>query len=446
MLRSIYRVASTGTSTSRDSFATMFHKGVLQVVRCSDDGCLEFFELELKESSIVINSRMLQLDNGGGDDAHGFAVHSFTQRLPQGVPLPVVGVLTSSLKDAGRFSLRIFGAGCRDGSLEDIASDCQEVMLDFVPTLLKDTLLPADVNDFYRGAFIVSGSCKSMRIVAHRISSGSFVLLPEASPIRSFPAFRAQVLCVDCRQMPNGAEFVSAFGCDDGAVVLTVGTSTEHRVQLDGPVTSVCLFSSLPRSVGRSQRQSLWADRPLLGWGRGGPSAAGGLAIDWGGLSGSSNTDAASKALSRLRADVGKPEASEMMLGCGGAVGFVVVFENVGRGLLNSPVVLARDEDTVLSIAAGDFDCDGREELLVGTFGGRLLVYGQDEHRAWKEKSKVEFGVPLHSFHALRSVDVVPYVLCGTPESLDVLGPPLRTLEAILQDRLDQIVAKYVNN
>ncbi len=55
----------------------------------------------------------------------------------------------------------------------------------------------------------------------------------------------------------------------------------------------------------------------------------------------------------------------------------------------------------------------------------------------------MDFGPPLHSFHALRRVDVVPYVLCGTPSSLEVLGPPLRTLERILQGRLDELARRY---
>jgi hypothetical protein len=153
----------------------------------------------------------------------------------------------------------------------------------------------------------------------------------------------------------------------------------------------------------------------------------------------------------------------QVLLGCGGAAGFVVLFEDVVTRGLDQLVVLGRDEDTILSMAAADFDCDGQEELLVGTFGGRLLIYGRDNDREWKgwfskcffffffflffneipEKTREEFGLPLHSFHVLRSADVIPYVLCGTPASLDVLGPPLRSLEAILEARLDAIVEKY---
>jgi hypothetical protein len=302
MLRSIYRVASTGSSKSRDSFASLFHRGVLQVVRCGDDeessNTLEVFEVERRESSIVITSRMLTLDCGGGDvRSKLFAVHCMVQRPNQvhhaqhallnhllHQPQPIIGAL-AALSD-GRFAVRVFGACSRDASLEEIASDCHEVLLDFVPTLLKDTLLPSsDESPFLRAAFLVSGSCKSVRIVAQRASSGLFELLPEASLLVSFPAVRAQVLCVDSRQLAGSSEFVTAFGCDDGSLVLSMPGAREHRLQLDGPLSAVVLFSrrSSPRAVGRSPRQHLWADRPLLVWpGSVAPAPPG--AIDWAGL------------------------------------------------------------------------------------------------------------------------------------------------------------------
>jgi hypothetical protein len=350
------------------------------MVRCADDNSLECFELEKRDSSIVITARMLKLDTGGGDShPRFFACHSFTQRLPQAVPVPVIGML-AALRD-GRFSLRIFGACCRDGSLEDIASDCHEVLLDFVPTLLKDTLLPPRcAGDFYGGAFMISGSNKTIRIIAMRISTGLFELLPEAAAFVSVPMFRAQVLCVDSRLVPGSGRFVTSFGCDDGTVVLSMVDKPESRVQLDGPVSSICIFSkaSVPRAVGRSTRQHTWADRPLINWT---PGTAPG-AIDWGGLSGTA--DAASAALARFRNATAKVEVGEINVGCGGAAGFVVVFENVGEHGLDKQAVLTRTEDTVLSMVAGDFDCDGREELLVGTYGGQLLVFGQEEELTWK--------------------------------------------------------------
>ncbi len=81
MLRSIYRVASSGASPSRDSFCTFFHRGVLQVVRCAASARLEFFEVERRESSIAVTSQVLQPDCGGGEEGAEFlCVHALTQR------------------------------------------------------------------------------------------------------------------------------------------------------------------------------------------------------------------------------------------------------------------------------------------------------------------------------------------------------------------------------
>ncbi len=448
MLRSIYRVASCG-SASKDAFSTLFHSGALNVVRCTEGNSLECFALEVRGGrSIVICSRVLQLGHAGLEETPVlFAVHGFTQRLALGAALPVLGVL--AVTEGSHFSVRLFGGRLKiESSLEDMAADCQTVALDFVPCLLKSVVLPLALGGFLPAAFLVSGSNKELRLLAQRVSSGLFEFLPDCSALSaippSFAQCRTQVLCVDVRHVA-GVGTVAAFGCEDGCVLLTVAGVERQRVHLEGPVSSVCVFSPVPKRAGLSARQELWKGKPLLNWTA--PEEAGGINWDWDGLASvSPRTSAATAALAHFTADsAAVPDKSAVIhVACGGGVGFVVLFEDVVQNGLEQCVVLASEEDTVLSMAAGDFDSDGRDELLVGTYGGRLLVYGlASETSAWSLKSTIEFGPPLHSFHVLRGVDVVPYVLCGTPTSLEVLGPPLRTLEKILQRRLDILAKRY---
>jgi hypothetical protein len=379
-----------------------------------------------------------------------FAVHCFTQRLASGQPLPVMGVL--AVTEETHFSVRIFGGRLRsEGSLNDMAADCQTLAIDFVPSLLKSLLLPGPLSErgFLPAAFLVSGSCRELRVLAQRAASGVFEWLPDTSGIPalppSFSACRTQALCADIRHVP-GLGVVAAFGCEDGCVLLTVGGVERQRVHLDGPVSSVCLFSPAPRGSGRSPRQELWAARPLLSW-TAPDEPPPGPQWDWEGLATASpRSSAGAAALARLKAEAASTATAaglaELHLACGGAAGFVVLFENVAVDVLERCAVLVATEDAVLSMATGDWDADGREELLVGTHGGRLLAFGRQSGQ-WALESAMEFGPPVHSFHALRRVDVVPYVLCGTPSSLEVLGPPLKTLERILQQRLEELAHRY---
>ena len=455
MLRSIYRVASSGSS-SKDAFSTLFHAGLVKVVRCMGDNSLECFELEVRGgSSIALRSHVVPLGHAGLEEQPVlFAVHCFTQRLGPSQPLPVMGVL--AVTEEAHFSVRICGGRLRcEGTLSEMAADCQTLPLDFVPSLLKSLLLPpalAAGGGWLPAAFLVSGSCRELRVLAQRAASGLFEWLPDTAALPalppSFAGCRTQALCADVRHVPGLGE-VAAFGCEDGCVLLTVDGTERQRVHLDGPVSSVCLFSPAPRRAGRSPRQQLWADRPLLPWSAPDEPPPGSH-WDWEGLASAvPRASAAAAALARFKAAAAAAEAAQpaaaaaLHLACGGAAGFVVVFEHVATAGLERCAVLAAAEDTVLSMAAGDWDADGREELLVGTHGGRLLAFGAAEGGGWTLKSAMDFGPPLHSFHALRHVDVVPYVLCGTPGSLEVLGPPLRALERLLQDRLDILAPQF---
>ena len=434
------------------------------MMRCAG-AQLECFKLEVCTDGVVkVRSQLLDL--GGTEPGMAlFAVHCLTQRVGA-QPVPVVGTLccqypegadeADKADESGRakFSIRIFGSRTleREASLEDIFDDYQSISLNYVPCLLKNIFLPdAESQGLLAGAFLVAGSNKELRILAQRADSMAFEFvehLQEAFVPPSFAALRTQVLCCDMRHVA-GVGLVAAFGCESGSVLLTVGGVEKSRAQLDGPVSSVQVFSSVACAVGRSSRQEMWRDVALVSWSLAEPASA----IDWDGLVGAAPENSrALAALARLlrpgrKGIVNNGEESicqsEAHLAVGGAAGFALVFEDVVHKGLENPRLLVEDCDAVLCMAAGDFNFDGTDELLIGTFGGKILVFRQHETTGkWSMLEELNIGVPVHCFAVIRTIDVVPYLLVGTQLSLDVMAPPLRVMEEVLIQRLDQAASE----
>lgn len=245
---------------------------------------------------------------------------------------------------------------------------------------------------------------------------------------------------------------IVAFGCEDGSVLLSVNHVERQRAQLDGPVSCVALFSSGVARVGRSARQELWADRPpLVHW----KVAADSRDTDWGSVSQrvQRGTQAASAALSALRANVAAaasaaPSATkEVCLCVGGAVGFGAVFDDVDTNGLDVCCTLpsSHEHDSVLSAATGDFLALGSTQVVLGTYGGSILVYSRAQQRPtdWELTFVLSFGPPVSALAVLRQIDVVPHLLVSSSSTFAVVAMRVSDLERLLQSRLEDAAKKY---
>lgn len=85
------------------------------------------------------------------------------------------------------------------------------------------------------------------------------------------------------------------------------------------------------------------------------------------------------------------PSRHRVMLAVAGAVGFAAVFPSVGTKGAAEPTILPHsvDHDSVLCLTTADVDWDGEDEILVGTFDARLLVY--------RATSSTEDGLPHYT-------------------------------------------------
>ena len=160
MLRSIYRVP-TAHASGVGSFGTLFHQGALKVLRCAGER-LECLELASSGAG-VLAMRAVVLPLAPGPLCQ--AVHCLTQRVGER-PVPVVCLVA---RGPAGFALRLLGARLdgRAPSLEALAADEHAVALDFVPTLVHNVLVAdCEARGLLPGAFLVSGSCKELRVLA----------------------------------------------------------------------------------------------------------------------------------------------------------------------------------------------------------------------------------------------------------------------------------------
>lgn len=248
-----------------------------------------------------------------------------------------------------------------------------------------------------------------------------------------------------------GGHIVGAFGCDDGTVVLTAGGAERARAQLDGPISCVELFGKRHgRLTGRSARQELWADKPpLVQW----TPPISQATVDWASVSARSlkSSAAALSALNALRSASIRAASviPELSLCVGGAEGFAVVFDHVERDGLERGAMLpgSHKHDSVLCVAAGDFDASGGlTQLAVGTFGGSVLLYHRDKDAdPWIQTQVLPVGPPVYALTVLRQVDVLPFIVVSSATTLAILSYSIPSAEHILSERLEDAARVFLS-
>ena len=132
--------------------------------------------------------------------------------------------------------------------------------------------------------------------------------------------------------------------------------------------------------------------------------------------------------------------SSRLDLIVGSALGNARVFFDVTNNGLKRSAVLPQSDcsDSVLCVQSCDVDCDGTREVVIGTYGCRVLVYSaQGDEEAYCLKSQRMFSHPVYTLDCVDvNLDGVKELVVGGLRGLHVLRPDL----AAVAERLMKIV------
>lgn len=117
------------------------------------------------------------------------------------------------------------------------------------------------------------------------------------------------------------------------------------------------------------------------------------------------------------------------------------VFYNVVQdGLCNSVELPASDEfDVATCCTLADFDFDGRQEILIGTYGEQLLAYKEMNDRKWALIWQKSFNNPIHKlFYTDLTGDGIKDLFLVTLRAVIILQHDYEQVEKIIQARMNQ--------
>ncbi|KAM7441816.1 hypothetical protein ABFA07_009144 [Porites harrisoni] len=222
-------------------------------------------------------------------------------------------------------------------SLDSIAEGCQHLELDFVPFQLTH----AEV--FIKGrreiVFLLCGSDESVHMFCEDRIHKRF----EEQPVKNyFPELQnlpSNILWLEV--LTEQSRRVTVLGCQDGYVKVAVTDLTgepnivkEHSLHRDGPISSVKLFS-----LTSCKTEAIDDEKKII----------------------EDETDPISE--------------YHLLVSC--SIEASVVFTNIINEGFTSMVTLpdSDDFDCVTCTCIADVDWDGRNEVILGTYGQELLVY-----------------------------------------------------------------------
>ncbi|XP_062503224.1 KICSTOR complex protein kaptin-like [Corticium candelabrum] len=277
-------------------------------------------------------------------DAEIVAIDAFV-RPPNGV---LVGITLIKQDGMDRMQfLNVYGSHTDPKECFDwtrLVEDFQPCSLDFLPYHLTHAKLKGDM------VFLLSGGDKKVHL--YRLyPEDQLNVFREAENLAEFLPELCDCDLNTCIMRLDICELdgirVTAFGCQDGFLCLTKVEATTNQVlqkwqstQLDGPITSLKLFLE-NTTFATGTTEHLYKDQ----------------------------VDQPGKALLR------KWKELHLVIGC--AIELAVVYRSVMACGLNHPMPLPFSDqfDSVLSVTAADINWDNKNELLIGTYGQRVLVY-----------------------------------------------------------------------
>ncbi|PNF25744.1 Kaptin [Cryptotermes secundus] len=251
-------------------------------------------------------------------------------------------------------------------NLDSVAQNCLMIELDFIPYQLYHTEMYTSAEDesSKEVAWLLSGSDEKIHMFREDRENHCYSEVDVAEHFPELVEPPSIILWMDIHHCMAGARRISAFGCECGYVKLAVVDVTKKVVvscwsaRFEGPISTVRLFT---------EKSNL---KP--------PSFL----------------------------DVPQQEREEMSvhLLVTNTLQASVVYMNVLQQGLHEPFILPDSEhyDAVLCSATADVDMDGRNEVVLGTYGQEVLIYkyqecSPDKSGAWLLVSQRSFANPIHS-------------------------------------------------
>ncbi|KAK3698434.1 hypothetical protein QZH41_010009 [Actinostola sp. cb2023] len=236
----------------------------------------------------------------------------------------------------------------KENCLDSIAEGCQLIELDFVPFQLYHTELRHDGR--VETVFLLSGSDHAIHMYrevvneAHQTFERHLVedFFPELQQLPS------NVLWMDIKHTEENKR-LTAIGCENGYVQLSIVDTLNElniigtwSVQHDGPITSVKLFTTAKQQ------------------------------------------DCATETALQLSS-----EDCHLLVCC--AIEPCSLYLDVMSHGFERPLILPDSDnfDCVLCTCIADVDCDGNNELLLGTYGQELLVYKMTS----RQEGSIDVGI-----------------------------------------------------
>jgi hypothetical protein len=210
--------------------------------------------------------------------------------------------------------------------------------------------------------FLVSGSDNRLHLYKFVPESGFHELLGSKYLPTMTTSYPSSVISLDTEVFGNMG--VLAVGCQDGtvqAISKQDGVTRQWSVSLDGPISSLKIYKSAPRQSAPKTSHTEPSHHPLI----------------------RSLQERIRETMKQHNAATTAPPPEygqfEVNLIVGASIGYAIVFHNILElGFSDYHFLPESDKnDAVLAVglADADFDHDGHTEILVGTYGRKLLVY-----------------------------------------------------------------------
>jgi hypothetical protein len=207
--------------------------------------------------------------------------------------------------------------------------------------------------------------------------------LPSAPPL---PASGGVPLCIATVETHDADQYAFAVGFHSGLVRVLLAPTVDIEAEFgDGD------GEAAPNSADEAEQRRFmhWFDGPI-----------------------------AAVCLFRDRTNVADGALAPVHLLVVGALGYAVAFDNVLRDGLTKPQFLPQSDnfDALLCCEALDSNQDGRNELLIGTFSGHILVYARSGSEV-PDGSGGEWRLVDDRVYASAVHSIVPINLLGGGES-----------------------------
>jgi len=296
-----------------------------------------------------------------------------------------------------------------------IAQDHQSLQLDYVPALVYHVEISAELQEEHSLlpiAILVSGSDKKLHIYVQSVTTRLYseqLVQPNQVPCIPPQLFSMRSPLLSAATHND----MVAYGCENGTIIFRKNPQSDTEIiQLDGPISVLSFYSA----------QQPLRDLPTP------PDA-------------SPRTKRAIKALEAKHAKKSTNPNNNVHLVAGGPVCYGVVCQDVQHHGLTRLVALERSNkhDAVFAAFAMDCDLSGNRQLVLGTFGGHLLVYSAER---WELLSDIDVEAPIYSAQVMDRLDCISYVALNTNFALSVFAPPLQ----LVQDTYDKRFAKVMGD